>query len=154
MNRSMNIMAVQRILQNMERESSMMDMKDDMMNDVMEDALGDENDAMGEGVGESEESDTILREVLDEIGVSLNQQVRATAHPARRHTRSGACAEQYSACTCAHRRGCCQCTGALRRNHRGRRTAAALGPPPELVAQAGRVEVVASWAGAWRSGRR
>ncbi|WFD38980.1 ESCRT-III subunit protein did4 [Malassezia japonica] len=74
MNRSMNIMSVQRILQEFERESSTMDMKDEMMNDTMEDALG-EDDAMGEGIGEDEESDTILREVLDEIGVSVNQKL-------------------------------------------------------------------------------
>ncbi|WFC96881.1 ESCRT-III subunit protein did4 [Malassezia brasiliensis] len=74
MNRSMNIMAVQRILQEFERETSTMDMKDEMMNDTMEDALGGEEDAMGEGIGEAEESDTILRQVLDEIGVSVNQQ--------------------------------------------------------------------------------
>lgn len=77
MNRSMNIMAVQRILQDFERETSTMDMKDEMMNDTMEDALGGEEDAMGEGIGETEESDTILRQVLDEIGVSVNQQVCA-----------------------------------------------------------------------------
>lgn len=75
MNRSMNILSVQRILQEFERESSTMDMKDEMMNDTMEDALGNEDDAMGEGTGENEESDTILRQVLDEIGVSVNQQV-------------------------------------------------------------------------------
>ncbi|KAI3618434.1 hypothetical protein CBS9595_002797 [Malassezia furfur] len=75
MNRSMNIMAVQRILQDFERETSTMDMKDEMMNDTMEDALGGEEDAMGEGIGETEESDTILRQVLDEIGVSVNQQL-------------------------------------------------------------------------------
>lgn len=82
MNRSMNIMSVQRILQEFERESSTMDMKDEMMNDTMEDALGEE-DAMGEGIGEDEESDTILREVLDEIGVSVNQKVRFHADVAR-----------------------------------------------------------------------
>lgn len=75
MNRSMNVMAVQRILQEFERESSAMDMNDEIMNDTIEDAIGTEDDALGEGIGESEESDAILREVLDEIGVDLNQQV-------------------------------------------------------------------------------
>lgn len=76
MNKSMNIVAVQRILQEFERESSAMDMKDEIMNDTIEDALGTEEDAMGEGVGEGEESDAILREVMDEIGLNMNQQVR------------------------------------------------------------------------------
>lgn len=89
MNRSMNIMSVQRILQEFERESSTMDMKDEMMNDTMEDALGEE-DAMGEGIGEDEESDTILREVLDEIGVSVNQKVRFHADAARQRPRQRA----------------------------------------------------------------
>ena len=76
MNRSMNIVAVQRILQEFERESSAMDMKDEMMSDAVDDAMGDaEADEMGEGVGEGEASDAILREVLDEIGVDMSQQV-------------------------------------------------------------------------------
>ena len=76
MNRSMNIVAVQRILQEFERESSAMDMKDEMMGDAVDDAMGDaEADEMGEGVGEGEASDAILREVLDEIGVDMSQQV-------------------------------------------------------------------------------
>lgn len=83
MNRSMNIVAVQRILQEFERESSAMDMKDEMMGDAVDDAMGDtEADEMGEGVGEGEASDAILREVLDEIGVDMSQQVgpRPPAH--------------------------------------------------------------------------
>ncbi|WFD01292.1 ESCRT-III subunit protein did4 [Malassezia yamatoensis] len=75
MNRSMNIIAVQRVLQDFERETSTMDMKDEMMNDAMEDTLGGEEDAMGDGVGENEESDAILRQVLDEIGVSVDHQL-------------------------------------------------------------------------------
>lgn len=75
MNRSMNIMAVQRILQEFERESSAMDMKNDIMNDTIEDAIGTEDDALGENIGENEESEAILRQVLDEIGVDISQQV-------------------------------------------------------------------------------
>ncbi|WFD23425.1 battenin CLN3 protein [Malassezia equina] len=74
MNRSMNVMTVQRILQEFERESSAMDMKDDIMNDTIEDAIGADDDALGDEIGENEESDAILREVLDEIGVNVSQQ--------------------------------------------------------------------------------
>lgn len=91
MNRSMNIIAVQRILQDFERETNTMDMKDEMMNDTVEDALGNEDDAMGEGVGESEESDTILRQVLDDIGISVNQQVCALANSARQRAKYCPC---------------------------------------------------------------
>lgn len=72
MNRSTNIIAVQRILSDFEHESSTMDMKDEMMGDAMDDALEEEDGAVAEG----EESDAILKEVLDEIGVDLGQQVR------------------------------------------------------------------------------
>ena len=72
MNRSTNIIAVQRILSDFERESSTMDMKDEIMGDAMDGALEEEDGAVGEG----EESDAILKEVLDEIGVDLGQQVR------------------------------------------------------------------------------
>ncbi|WFD30664.1 battenin CLN3 protein [Malassezia sp. CBS 17886] len=74
MNRSMNIMAMQRILQEFERESGAMDMKDEILNDTIEDSMGNaEDDAMGEGIGEGEQSDAILREVLDEIGIDVSQ---------------------------------------------------------------------------------
>lgn len=76
MNKSMNIMAVQKILQEFERESTSMDMKDEIMNDTVEDAIGTQEDEMGEGIGEGEESDAILREVLDEIGLDMHQQLR------------------------------------------------------------------------------
>ncbi|CCU99506.1 unnamed protein product [Malassezia sympodialis ATCC 42132] len=75
MNRSMNVVAVQRILQEFERESSAMDMKDEIMNDTIEDAIGNEDDVLGDAINEDEESDAILREVLDEIGVDLSQKV-------------------------------------------------------------------------------
>ncbi|PKI84395.1 ESCRT-III subunit protein did4 [Malassezia vespertilionis] len=80
MNRSMNIMSVQRILQEFERESGTMDMKEEMMSDTMEDAFGE--DAMLDGEGEHEESDAILREVLDEIGISVNQQLSSVPESA------------------------------------------------------------------------
>ena len=76
MNKSMNIMAVQKILQEFERESGAMDMKDEIMNDTVEDAIGIDDDPMSEGVGEDSESDAILREVFDEIGLNMHQQVR------------------------------------------------------------------------------
>lgn len=47
-----------------------MDMKDEMMGDAVDEAMEDD-----EGIGEEEEGDAILKEVLDEIGVGLGQQV-------------------------------------------------------------------------------
>ena len=71
MNRSMNLPAIQRIMRDFERESATMDMKDEMMGEAVDEAMDDED----EGVGEEEESDNILKEVLDEIGVSVGQQL-------------------------------------------------------------------------------
>lgn len=45
-----------------------MDMKEDMMSEAVDDVMDQEED-------EEEEGDKILKEVLDEIGVSLSQQV-------------------------------------------------------------------------------
>lgn len=49
-----------------------MDMKEEMMSDAVDDAMEDE----AEGEGEEVESDKILKEVLDEIGLGVNESVR------------------------------------------------------------------------------
>lgn len=54
-----------------ERESSTMDMKEEMMSDAVDDAMEGED----EGEGEEVESDKILKEVFDEIGMSMNSAV-------------------------------------------------------------------------------
>ena len=68
MNRGMNLPAISKIMTEFEKESSMMDMKEEMMSDAVDDVMDDEED-------EEEEGDKILKEVLDEIGVNLSQQV-------------------------------------------------------------------------------
>lgn len=68
MNRGMNLPAIQRIMTEFEKESATMDMKEEMMSDAVDDVMEDEN--------EEEEEDKILQQVLDEIGVGLQQQVR------------------------------------------------------------------------------
>ena len=67
MNRQMNLPQISRIMQEFEKQSDMMDMKEDMMNEVIDDAIGDEE--------EEEETDAIVKQVLDELGVQLNQQL-------------------------------------------------------------------------------
>ncbi|PWN35146.1 Snf7-domain-containing protein [Meira miltonrushii] len=74
MNRTMNLPAVSKIMREFERESASMDMKEEMMGDAIDEAMDDEAD----GIGEEEEGDAILKEVLDEIGVGLNQQLGET----------------------------------------------------------------------------
>lgn len=72
MSRTMNLPQISKILQDFERESSAMDMKEGMMSDTIDDVMDDE------GETEEEESDAILKQVLDEIGVSMNQQLGET----------------------------------------------------------------------------
>lgn len=69
MNRGMNLPQIQRIMHEFEKESATMDMKEEMMSDAVDDVMGDELE------DEEEEGDKILRQVLDEIGVDLSQQV-------------------------------------------------------------------------------
>jgi charged multivesicular body protein 2A len=68
MNRGLNLPGIQRIMNEFEKENAMMDMKEEMMSDAVDDAMGTEED-------EEEEGDKILKQVLDEIGVDLSQQV-------------------------------------------------------------------------------
>jgi charged multivesicular body protein 2A len=73
MNRGLNLPQIQRIMNEFEKENSMKDMKEEMMSDAVDDVMDDEAE------DEEEEGDKILKEVLDEIGVSLSQQVRQLA---------------------------------------------------------------------------
>ncbi|KAJ3414267.1 Charged multivesicular body protein 2A [Chytridiales sp. JEL 0842] len=65
MNKSINLPEIAKIMMEFEKESEMMDMKEEMMNDAIDDAVDEEED--------EEESDAIVAAVLDEIGISLNQ---------------------------------------------------------------------------------
>jgi charged multivesicular body protein 2A len=67
MNRGMNLPAIQRIMQEFEMESEMMDMKEEMMSDAVDDAMMDEED--------EEEEELVIKQVLDEIGIQLDQQL-------------------------------------------------------------------------------
>ena len=69
MNRGLNLPQIQRIMNEFEKENSTMDMKEEMMSDAVDDVMDETED-------EEEEGDKILKEVLDEIGVGLSQQVR------------------------------------------------------------------------------
>jgi hypothetical protein len=69
MNRGMNLPQIQKIMNDFERESAQMDMKEEMMTDAIDDVMDDEVE------DEEEEGNKILKEVLDEIGVDLSQQL-------------------------------------------------------------------------------
>ncbi|KAJ5458155.1 hypothetical protein N7475_009543 [Penicillium sp. IBT 31633x] len=70
MNRQMNLPALQRIAMEFERENDVMDQRQEMMDDAIDEATGME--------GEDEEGEDIVKEVLDEIGVDLNQALGET----------------------------------------------------------------------------
>merc|ERR1719410_490285 len=67
MNKQMKLPEIQKIMQEFEKQSEIMDMKEEMMSDVIDDALGDEDD--------EEESDAIVTQVLDELGLQLTDQI-------------------------------------------------------------------------------
>jgi len=69
MNRGLNLPAIQRIMNEFEKESATMDMKEEMMSDAVDDVMQDDAE------DEEEEGDKILQQVLDEIGVTLQHQV-------------------------------------------------------------------------------
>lgn len=66
MNRQMNLPALQRIAMEFERENDVMDQRQEMMDDAIDDVTGLEDE---------EEGEEVVNQVLDEIGVDLNQAV-------------------------------------------------------------------------------
>jgi len=62
----MNLPALQRIAMEFERENDIMDQRQEMMDDAIDDITG---------VDEEEESDLVVEQVLEEIGVDLRQAV-------------------------------------------------------------------------------
>lgn len=67
MNKQLKLPQIQKIMMDFEKQSEIMDMKEEMMNDALDDALGDEDD--------EDESDQIVTQVLDELGLQLNDEL-------------------------------------------------------------------------------
>lgn len=67
MNRQLNMPQIQKILQEFEKQSEIMDMKEEMINEHIDDAMEDE--------GDEEETDAVVAQVLDELGLQLNDQL-------------------------------------------------------------------------------
>lgn len=70
MNRQMNLPALQRIAMEFEKENDIMDQRQEMMDDAIDDATGLEDE---------EESEDVVNQVLDEIGIDLGQAVSVDA---------------------------------------------------------------------------
>jgi len=67
MNRQLNLPQIQKILHEFEKQSEIMDMKEDMINEAIDDAMEDE--------GDEEETDAVVNQVLDELGLQLGEQL-------------------------------------------------------------------------------
>jgi charged multivesicular body protein 2A len=64
MNRSMNLPALQRIAMEFEKENDIMDQRQEVMDDAIDDVTGLDDEV---------ESDEVVNQVLDEIGVDMSQ---------------------------------------------------------------------------------
>ncbi|XP_052866244.1 charged multivesicular body protein 2a [Anopheles cruzii] len=89
MNRQLNLPQIQKILHEFEKQSEIMDMKEEMINDAMDDAMEDE--------GDEEETDAIVSQVLDELGLQLNDQLSGLPQASGSLTVSGAKVPQAAA---------------------------------------------------------
>merc|ERR550539_63131 len=67
MNKQMKLPEIQKIMMEFEKQSEIMDMKEEMMSDTIDDALGDEED--------EEEGEAIVNQVLDELGLQLTDEL-------------------------------------------------------------------------------
>ncbi|CAL8098716.1 unnamed protein product [Calicophoron daubneyi] len=67
MNASMKLPQLQKIMMDFERQSGMLESKEEMMTDAIDDALGDEDDA--------EESEAVVNKVLEELGIEMGDQI-------------------------------------------------------------------------------
>lgn len=67
MNKQLKLPQIQKIMMEFEKQTEIMDMKEEMMNDVIDDAMGDEDD--------EEETEAIVGQVLDELGIQMADQL-------------------------------------------------------------------------------
>ncbi|XP_068461872.1 vacuolar protein sorting-associated protein 2 homolog 1-like [Phaseolus vulgaris] len=67
MNRQMNLPSLQKILQEFEYQNERMELITEVMGDAMDDAF--------EGDEEEEETEELVNQVLDEIGININQEL-------------------------------------------------------------------------------
>jgi len=67
MNKQLKLPQIQQIMQEFEKQSEIMDMKEEMMSDAIDDAMGDEAD--------EDESEAVVSQVLDELGLQLTDQL-------------------------------------------------------------------------------
>lgn len=67
MNNQLKLPQIQKIMAEFEKQSEIMEMKEEMMEDAIDDAMGDEDD--------EEEGDKVVQQVLDELGLDLGDKL-------------------------------------------------------------------------------
>eukprot|EP00732_Lithocolla_globosa_P007187 Lithocolla_globosa_v1_NODE_8892_length_770_cov_16.239161.p1 type:complete len:216 gc:universal NODE_8892_length_770_cov_16.239161:725-78(-) len=72
LNKQVNLPEIQKIMAEFEKESELMDMKEEVMNDAIDDAMED--------VGDAEEEEQIVNQVLEEIGISMDEKMGVAPH--------------------------------------------------------------------------
>ncbi|KAK6169092.1 charged multivesicular body protein 2a [Patella vulgata] len=63
MNKQLKLPQIQKIMMEFEKQSEIMDMKEEMMSDAIDDAMGDEDD--------EDESDAVVSQIFDELGLQM-----------------------------------------------------------------------------------
>lgn len=72
MNAQMRLPVLQKIMMEFQKQSEMMGMSQELMGDAIDDALGEED--------EEEETDNVVNQILDEIGISMSEQMPDVNH--------------------------------------------------------------------------
>ena len=67
MNKQLNLPQIQKIMMEFEKQTEIMDMKEEMMGDAIDDAMGDADD--------EEETEAVVAKVLDELGIQLSEEL-------------------------------------------------------------------------------
>lgn len=70
MNKQMNLPAMQKIMMDFEKQGDIAELKQELMEDAMEDAMGADNEEV--------ETEALVNQVFDEIGLSFTQQLSPT----------------------------------------------------------------------------
>uniref|UniRef100_A0AC34GW45 Charged multivesicular body protein 2a n=1 Tax=Panagrolaimus sp. ES5 TaxID=591445 RepID=A0AC34GW45_9BILA len=67
MNKQLNLPQIQKIMMEFEKQTEIMDMKEEMMGDAIDDAMGEADD--------EEETEQVVAQVLDELGIQMSEEL-------------------------------------------------------------------------------
>lgn len=93
MNKQLKLPQIQKIMMEFEKQSEIMDMKEEMMSDAIDDALGDEED--------EEESEAVVAQVLDELGLQMADELSGLPGTGQSLAAKGATAAKQPAAAAA-----------------------------------------------------